>query len=244
MEFIGPTLKVSKTARRNLQMCFPDKTDKEIEAITVGMWNNLGRVIGEAPGIIHMKSKEWYKRVKIVKDFKSFKKCGIFISGHLGNFELAAKISIEEKQNLNLVYRPANNKYVNRLIKLLRERGGNRLIPKGRSGLVQILDVLDKGGSIGMLVDQRMNDGIDTTFFGLEAKTTSLPAKLAIKYQIPLYVGFMKRQKGCKFTVHFIELNPKPTDDPKEVTQVINDILEAWIREYPSQWFWIHKRWG
>lgn len=244
MELIGPKLKASKTARKNLKLCFPSKSDEEIDAIAVGMWNNLGRIIGEAPRIIHMGSKEWRRRVKMLKEFKNFKKSGIYISGHIGNFELAAKISIEEKQNLNLVYRPTNNKYVNRLIRLLRERGGNRLIPKGRSGLIQILDVLDKGGNIGMLVDQRMNEGINTKFFGMDAKTTSLPAKLAIKYQIPIYIGFMKREKACKFTIHFKELKPKPNEDPAVVTQKINDILETWIREHPEQWFWVHRRWG
>ncbi len=244
MEFIGPRLRAAKTAEKNLKLCFPDKTEEELKDIKTGMWNNLGRIIGEAPSIVHMSTKEFNKRVKISKDFEKFKKPGIYISGHLGNFELAAKISIEQKHNINLVYRPANNKYINLLIKTLRARDGNRLIPKGRAGLIQILNALNDGQSIGMLVDQRMNDGIDSQFFGMNAKTTSLPAKLAIKYNVPIYISFMKREKACSFTVYFKKMNCKPTDDPNVITQQINNILESWIRENPQQWFWVHRRWG
>ncbi len=244
MELIGPRLKASRIAKRNLKMCFPDKSDEEIESIMVGMWNNLGRIVGESPSIISLSSTEFNRRVKVTKEFKNFKKSAIFVSGHFGNFELPAKISIENKFNLNLVYRPANNIYVNRLIRLLRERDGNRLIPKGRAGLLQILEVLDNGGNIGMLIDQRMNDGIDTTFFGKPVKTTSLPAKLAIKYQIPIYIGCIKREKGCHFHLHFKELNPTKNDDPALITQQLNNIIEDWIKDKPEQWFWVHKRWG
>jgi KDO2-lipid IV(A) lauroyltransferase len=244
MKIVGPHLKAYKIARSNLSKCFPGKSESEINAIITGMWDNLGRTIGESASIIHMSSAEFNKRVKVVMEFKKFEKSGIYVSGHLGNFELAARISIDQQSNLNLVYRPTNNKYVNMLIKHLRECGGNKLIPKGRNGLIQILKVLDNGGNIGMLVDQRMNDGVDTKFFDMPAKTTALPAKLAIKYNIPIYIGFMKRNKGCNFTIHFKELRLSKNDDPIEATQKINDILEQWIRDFPEQWFWVHKRWG
>ncbi|MCE2992160.1 MAG: lysophospholipid acyltransferase family protein [Candidatus Jidaibacter sp.] len=244
MKVVGPHLKACKTARKNIARCFPDKSESEINSIIKGMWDNLGRTIAESASIIHMSSRRFNKRVKVFKEFDNFDKSGIYVSGHLGNFELAAKISIEQKKNLNLVYRPANNKYVNMLIRHLREYGGNKLIPKGRIGLFQILKVLDNGGNIGMLVDQRMNDGVDTKFFGIPAKTTSLPAKLAIKYNIPIYIGYMKRAKGCNFTIHFKEIRPNKGDDAIEITQRINDILEQWIRDCPEQWFWVHKRWG
>jgi KDO2-lipid IV(A) lauroyltransferase len=244
MELIGPHLKASRVARRNLKMCYPEKSDAEIEIIMKRMWNNLGRVIGESPSIIYLSNREFKRRVKVTKSFKEFKEPGIFVSGHFGNFELSAKISIELKLGLNLVYRPANNIYINRLIRLLRERRGNRLIPKGKAGLLQILKVLDNKGNLGMLVDQRMNDGIDCTFFGKLAKTTSLPAKLAIKYRIPIYVSCIKREKGCRFHLYIKELKPGKDDDPAAVTQEINDIIETWVRETPEQWFWVHKRWG
>lgn len=242
---IGPLLPVNRVAYRNLRMCYPEKTESEIAEIIKGMWDNLGRIVGESPHIINFSKHEYKQRVKTKpKDTSKLERRSLFISGHIGNFEVAAKLGIEEKLGLNLVYRPANNPYVDYLIRHLRARDGIELMPKGKKGLVQILQKIEAGKCVGMLVDQKMSDGIETTFFGHPVKTTSLPAKLAIKYKLPIYVACMKRVEGAQFLVEFRELKIKEGDTVESVTQRINDILEAWVREAPEQWFWLHKRWG
>lgn len=240
---IGPLLSVNKVAYRNIKLCYPEKIDHEINKMIKDMWDNLGRIAGEAPHLINLSKSEYRNRVKIKRaGIKKFEKKCLFISGHIGNFELAAKIGIEEDLGLNLVYRPANNPYVDYLIRFLRARKGIELMPKGKKGLVQMLQKVDEGKCVGMLIDQKMNDGIDATFFGHTAKTTSLPAKLAIKYNLPIYIGCMRRTKGAHFEVEFKELRIKKSDTVESLTQDMNNILEAWVKQSPEQWFWLHKR--
>lgn len=240
MRFVGPKLKAAEIAKKNLKLCFSDITDKEIETILDKMWNNLGRIIGELPHIKDLSDIQFSSICKFT-DLSKFEQPCIFVSGHLGNFELASRMLRFIGMNAHLVYRPANNPYVDYLINHIRQKHANPQIPKGKGGLKKMIQCIENGKSIAMLVDQKMNDGIKVKFFGIDAYTTALPAKLAHKYNVPIYLTYMKRTDKCNFEVCFKIL--KANDDILYTTQLINDYLEEWIRQDPSQWFWIHKRW-
>lgn len=242
---IGSVLAANKTARRNLDLVFPSMSEADKKEILNKMWDNLGRLVGEMPHWAAANKSKFNARVKVKKNYTLKTKQGaIFISGHFGNFELASIISENLSLNLNLVYRPANNPFVNYLINRGRLAHKVKLFPKGIAGVRHIQRALIEGGIIGMMVDQKTNDGIDAEFLGHPAKTTSLPAKLAIRYKTPIIFGIVRRTSGANYELVISEpIKIKESESPDAVTQRINDELGKWIKQYPEQWFWVHKRW-
>lgn len=245
-ESIGPKLKVSRIAYTNLTRCFPAMPDTEKKRIIKQMWNNLGRIAGELPHWPRMSSREFARRVKFINPYRSSPKEGvIFLGAHLANFELAPMISKELELSLSFIYRPANNPYIDRLINSLREKCRVKLFPKGVTGLREIYRALGHGTKVAFLVDQKVNDGETINFFGLPAKTTTLPAKLALKFGSPIILSRAVRTRGAYYTVEFYDPLPiSAYDTPHSITERINSEIEGWIRKKPEQWFWVHKRWG
>jgi KDO2-lipid IV(A) lauroyltransferase len=243
---LGPWLKASKIADRNIAMCLPEYNAKARKEIICQMWDNLGRIIGELPHWRSVSTKEFHRRIKIENHFKRKKsRAVIFVSGHFGNFELAPKLSHELGYGAELVHRPANNPFVNWLINKSRTSAGADMIGKGLLGVRAIHKIIIEARAIAMLVDQKTNDGIDSEFIGLPAKTTSLPGKLAKKYPVDIVICIMRRTKGAHYNVLFsAPMKFSKKDTPETITKKINDELSEWIIKYPGQWFWVHKRWG
>lgn len=238
MKLIGPHLKAARIAEENVKLCFPNYSEADVGKVLSGMWDNLGRIIGEIAHIHRMSPEEFKKRVRIKGEYSV---PGMFVSAHFGNFELPAKISQVLNLKLNLVYRPVNNQFVNILIRKLREIEGRELIKKGLSGIADMLKALKRGESVGMLVDQRMKEGAKLLFFGMSAKTVTAPARVALKQGVPIYLVFITRREGCYFDVEFRKIDGDP--DYIKTMQKINDEIEYKIRQNPEQWFWVHRRW-
>lgn len=239
---IGIFTKPHRIALKNLRKCFPDYDDDKIQTIVLGMWDNLGRMFGEFPFWSIMSKQEFWRRVEF-KNKKIPKKNILFLSGHYGNFELPSRISQEQGLGMYLIYRPSNNPIVDKIINHGRTRCGTTMIPKGKNGLKFLLDAMKNEVAVGMLVDQKMDDGVSIPFFGMMAKTTNLPAKLALKYGSKIIVVRMQRKKGAYFFVEYQEIKYTKKDDPDQITLRINQVLEGWIKDNPEQWFWVHNRW-
>lgn len=242
---IGKRLAVNKVAMRNLSMCFPHLSQTDKDLIIENMWVNLGRIFGEMPHWTKISTKKFNKRVQIIDSAKECLSTGGFlISGHFGNWELSSKIAKEKMLDLCLVHRSANNPYVNSLINRSRVANGVKLFSKGMAGSRKILNALKKNSLVGMLIDQKVSDGIDVPFFGVNAKTLSMPANVALKYNVPVIMASIKRTKGAYYVVEFHRpLVFSAKDDSYSVMQTINKELERWIVENPEQWFWVHRRW-
>ena len=122
------------------------------------------------------------------------------------------------------------------------------MIPKGPKGAKMALKALSQGGNLGMLVDQKMNDGIAIPFFGHDAMTAPALAQFALKYNCPIVPIRSERLNGLKFRVTCyppLQMNltgDRQTDVLTIMTEV-NKILENWIAEQPAQWLWLHNRW-
>ncbi len=122
------------------------------------------------------------------------------------------------------------------------------LIPKGSAGARQMIASLGRGGHLGMLVDQKMNDGIEAGFFGHKAMTAPALAQLALKYDCPVLPARVERIDGARFRV-IVEAPlalPRSGDraaDTRALTETVNRYLERWIAERPEQWLWLHRRW-
>ncbi len=248
---IGPHLGVSARARRNIHRALPELTDQRIDSIVRGMWDNFGRVIGEFPHLAKMRPGSGRIDVIGVEHVLAMRddgQPGIFFSGHIANWELMAQIAAQNGLPLDRVYRSANNRWADRLYRRGRGDDGGLLIPKGAPGARQLLNSFIKGGHLGMLVDQKMNDGIAVPFFGRDAMTAPAIAELALHKSCPLVPAHVERLKGAHFRVIVeppLEL-PNSGDaaaDVRAVMVMVNQRLEAWIRARPEQWLWMHNRW-
>ena len=246
---VGPWLRADRIARRNLARAFPDKSRAEIETILRGMWDNIGRVAGEFPHLEQMSNE----RVELIGQeyidlLRDDGQAGIFISGHVGNWELNGAVAVARGLPLHLVYRAANNPWVEELYRKGRKNAAVALIQKGSEGARQALLVLKKGGHLGMLVDQKMNDGVPIPFFGRDAMTAPAMAQFATKFKCPLVPARVERLQGANFRITVYPPMEFPHtgdthDDNRLLLIRINALLEDWVRDRPDQWLWVHRRW-
>jgi KDO2-lipid IV(A) lauroyltransferase len=226
--------------------------DKERKQIIFRMWENFGRVIGEYPNLdkIRVINNERIKIINIknlLNPLKNNKNC-LFFSAHIGNWELTSHALTENGFNINFIYRAPNNKYVDDLLRRIRINYGVGLIKKGPEGARECIKVLSKnGGNIGMLIDQKMNDGILTKFFNKDVMTASAIAKFALKFKCPIIPAFCIREYGTNFRIEYLEpitySKIKSLSSEEKIMNYLNKIVEKWIKKYPDQWIWIHNRW-
>lgn len=252
LRFLGPLLPFNKRALKNLRKAFPDKSKTEIFKITQDMWENLGRTVAEFPHI-HT----------LVKDPKNLEISGIehvdvlindnlpglFFAAHLANWEISQLVAMHRGISICLIYRAANNPLVNFLIQWTRSKAPRLFyVPKGSTGARESLQALKNGGHVGLLADQKMNDGIIIPFFGYPAMTAPAIAQLARKFKAPIVAAQVIRLKGTRFKIiyespFFVEETSDSSKDIEKTMIKINEILERWIRENPGQWLWLHNRW-
>jgi KDO2-lipid IV(A) lauroyltransferase len=247
--FIGPRLRVSKTARRNLRAAFPRMGEAEIEPIVAGMWDNLGRVVGEFPHLERIARERveliGAENIDLLRDDD---RPGIFISAHLGNWEVNGAVAVQRGLPLHLVYRAANNPWVEDIYRRGRADAALALIQKGSEGARRALDVLRKGGHLGMLVDQKMNDGVPIPFFGRDAMTAPAVAQFALRHNCPLVPARVERLGGARFRLTVSPPLAMPHsgerhEDIRRLMTGINALVETWVRQTPDQWLWLHRRW-
>ena len=242
----------NKIALENLNKVFPSKNLKQKKKIINRMWIHFGRVIGEYPHLEKINALD-SKNITIeglknlTGPLKQNKNC-LFFSAHLGNWELTSHPLTELGHTISFIYRPPNNPFVDNLLRRIRKKYGVALIRKGPSGAKECIKVLksDKG-NIGMLMDQKMNDGIKANFFGYEVMTASAIARFAIKFKCPIIPAICKRVNGTQFLIkYYPEIKYEKILELKSELNIINYLnryIETWVKESPEQWIWVHNRW-
>ncbi len=252
---VGPLLPVHRRAAANLARALPDATPGQRRAWLREMWDNLGRLAGEHPHLdrLDVRGADVGGRIEVVgaehiDAVRDSGRPGLFFSGHLANWEVISIVAAQRGLDGDQVYRAANNRHMEWLYRRGRAAFGGRLIPKGPKGARMLLASLGEGRSIGMLVDQKMNDGIAVPFFGRDAMTAPALAELARKFDCPVIPSRTERLGGARFRCTFhppMDL-PRGGDRHADVVAAmteVNRVLETWIRERPGQWLWVHNRW-
>jgi len=257
--FIGRHLfyraRVTNRARVNLEAAFPEKTGAEIESIVREMCENLGRTVSEYAHLDRIGIRGEHARITVdgIEHAQRAVDAGkgvIFFSGHFANWEVmpfvvAAQPGFEGGE----VYLPQNNPFVDRWLVQQRWRNGPKdQIAKGPRGTRRIFTLLRRGKTICLLVDQKTNEGVPALYFGREAMTTPAPAAFALKLGAALIPAHIERTDGCHFRFRFHPaLSFQPSGDYDrdvlELTATITRKVESLVREHPSQWLWIHRRW-
>lgn len=249
---IGPRIPRSGVARANLKAAFPEKTDDEITAIIRGMWDNLGRVGFELALVDRFTFVTPDSHVEIIGTehldaMRDDGKAGILFSGHFANWELFGKASAAANLPLDLVYRAPNNPHVHWMYER-RRSGSAELVPKGSAGAKRLLALIRERRHLGLLVDQKMNDGIAVPFFGRDAMTAPALAQFALRFDCPAHPARLERLAGTRFRITVFpaltfEKSGDTAADIRTGMMKVNAILEGWIRERPEQWLWLHRRW-
>ncbi len=248
---IGPRLAASRKAKRNITRAFPNKSEQQQNEIIHGMWENLGRIIAEYPHLEKLSrngTKVIYKgnTESLTKENAPM----IFFGGHIGNWEVNCAATLTQmKRPATLTYRAPNNPWTARLLSKARTLNGQlTAYPKSRNSARHLLKTLKSSGTIGILIDQKYNEGISSQFFNHEAMTNPAFVQFCQKFKCPLIPIRNERIKGCNFTLTIYPPIPimDKDDNLRPVEDVINDahtLLEEWITERPDQWIWLHRRW-
>ncbi len=239
--------------KKNIMRVFPKINTKELNSIIGRMWFHFGRVVGEYPNLNKIKLGRKNNIIveneeNLTSPMKKYSNC-LFFSAHIGNWELTSRLLTQKGFKINFIYRAPNNHLVDKILRKIRLGYGVGLIRKGSHGAKQCLKILSsKGGHIGMLIDQKMNDGISTKFFGKSVKSPSAIAKFALKYNCPIIPAVCFRENATNFKVSYAKpISPselKKIGNEKEIMNHLNKYVEIWIKQKPEQWIWFHNRWN
>jgi KDO2-lipid IV(A) lauroyltransferase len=248
---IGYRLSITRRARHNLARAYPEMGSAEREDLLRRMWGNLGRTAAEFPHV-HAMPVGPGERIELdgmehVKAALAKGRGIIFFSAHCGNWEAFGRISTVMGVPLNMVYRAPNNPGTEWLF-VNRGNRGAEMLPKGSKGARRTLELLRQGKVLGLLLDQKMNDGIAVPFFGRDAMTAPAVAQFALKFGCTVLPTHAVRLKGARMRV-IVEpplAVPETGDRHAAIFAMmteINKIIEGWVRAHPDQWLWLHRRW-
>ena len=130
----------------------------------------------------------------------------IFVSGHFANYELMSMEITKKDIKLATIYRPLNNYFINPLMEFLRKRYVcKNQIKKGVKGVREAIEYLNKQYSIALMIDQRVSEGEKINFFNKPAFTTTLPAQLALKYDLSIIPVYIERINDNYFKIEFLK---------------------------------------
>ena len=249
-EIIGPFFRSKKVIRNNIKRALPEIDENNLKNIENSMWNNYGRIFAE---YIFLKDFRYGKLAsevqiegkEILNDIKENNKQVIFISGHLSNFELMAMFIEKSGIKLSAIYRPLNNIFLNGIMENIRKRYiCKNQIKKGLAGLKKLIKLKKKNYSTALMIDQRVSEGILSPLFKEKALTTTIPAQLVKKFNIPIVPVYIERINGLKFKITINQPLSFPQNlTQQQITDNLNQILEKFILSKPENWIWSHNRW-
>ncbi len=254
--------KIDKKHRKhtlnNLKIAFPTKTENELNDIAIKFYKNLGMVFVEIFRLNKYKESNIDDFVEY--DFDQIKNIyggqGILLlTAHFGNWELLAKTFGLKGYKGNVLARPLDNPYIEKILYDLRTASGNKVIYNRENAVKNIIKALNEKEIVGFLPDENASKriGVFVDFFGVKACTMPGMANIAAKTKLPIIPAFIVRIKGKdgNYSKHRLIIEPpldiKYTGDRKtdtmNILKLFNEKIEGIIKQYPEQWFWIHNRW-
>ncbi len=245
-----------KVALENLHLAFgKEKSEEELLAIARRAFQNLGMMAVEFFRIPKMDVEAFKKRVAIEGLEEALRLLGrgkgvLLLLAHFGNWEMMGIMSKLIGNTIMVIAKPMKkNERMDQYITEIRNAAGLEVISSIKASRI-VIRALSQNRVVGILIDQRAkrSEGIWADFFGKKAPTTPALAVLAMKTEAPVVPVFMVRNGVGKHRLIIqkpLEL-VRTGDIKKDVetnTQLFNQTLESMIREYPDQWFWVHRRW-
>lgn len=249
---IAPLLSQNRTTKRNLRLAFPEWSNEQVEETAKAAWESVGRTAGELP---HLPKIHPYEgdRVEVIHaerldEVEASERGAVFISGHFANWEVMAAVICRRPVDCLVTYRMLNNPHIDRRINKVRhDYGIGVLAPKGL-GTRELMRALSSGRSVALMNDQKFNQGLAVPFFGHDAMTAPGPARLALKYNVPIVPVSTVRTGPARFrvTIHDPIRPARGLEGEAAVHDCVKRItgfIEEQVRDHPDQWFWQHRRW-
>jgi KDO2-lipid IV(A) lauroyltransferase len=247
--------RLRQVGMRNLAMVFPEKSDAERARILRGVFASLGRQLAELcqfpkytpeniDEVVTYEGLENYERAY------ARRKGVLFLTAHFGGWELSAFAHSLHGHWLHIVMRPMDNQYLDRLLHNYRTMHGNKTVAKD-DFVRGLLAAMKAGETVGILMDTNMTppQGIFVDFFGIPACTASGLARIALRTDAAVVPGFTIWDPALrKYRLRFdpaLELirSGDLEADIAANTQLFTRVIEEYVRKYPDQWLWVHRRW-
>lgn len=248
---LGPYSRRAGKVRANLAIAFPNKSSQELTRLTRESFRHFGLAMGELARM-HQIWRERDERLEFVVLPGAYKpspdRITVFVTAHCGAWQMTTLVAPNYGLTVPLIYAPEENPYVDRKMAKLRKAFGTPMVSRD-GGIRVLLRALDKGQSIGMTVDTRMDAGESIPFFGQEAPTNTAPARLALRYNCDLVPTRAERLPDARYRVSlFPPIVPRNHDDnvaaqARDMTHQINALFEDWITDEPGEWLCLKRRW-
>lgn len=248
---VAPLNKRHARAEAHLRAAFPEMADPAIRTLLDAMWANLGRTSAEAfhlPRLVAEQDRfriepRFFEAIRVAKA-----RGAVFVSLHLGNWELASPLLHHHGLPVAGVYQRLRNPLVDQ--RATEARGpfySEGLYTKGSETARKLLRIVGNRGTVTIMADLRDLTGLSVPFFGKPAPSTVFPALLARGRDVPLFAGVVARREGATFEADVVEIPVRRSLDREadllEITASIQHQFEAYIRARPGQWMWGHRRW-
>jgi KDO2-lipid IV(A) lauroyltransferase len=247
--------KLRRVGRRNLELAFPQLPEGERRAVLRGVFTSLGRQLAEVC-LFPRYTPDNVSEVVVYDGFENFERAFargkgvLFLTGHLGGWELSAFAHSLYGHPLSFIMRPLDNPYLDRMMRAYRTLHGNKTVDKD-DFIRGLLRAMKDGETVGILMDTNMTppQGIFVEFFGKLACTASGLARIALRTDAAVVPGFTLWDAALgKYRLRF---DPALTlirtgdleADITANTQLFTKVIEQFVRKYPDQWLWVHRRW-
>jgi KDO2-lipid IV(A) lauroyltransferase len=247
--------RLRQVGMRNLEMVFPEKSVAERKRILRGEFTSLGRQLAELCQFPRY-TPENIDQVVVYDGLENYERAYargkgvLFLTAHFGGWELSAFAHSLHGHWVNIVMRPMDNQHLDRMLQSYRTMHGNKVVPKD-DFVRGLLAAMKAGETVGILMDTNMTppQGVFVDFFGIPACTASGLARIALRTDAAVVPGFTIWDKSLgKYRLRFdpaLELirTGNLEDDIVANTQMFTKVIEDYVRKYPEQWLWVHRRW-
>ena len=248
-------VRLRQVGMRNLRLALPEKSRRQHVRILRGVFTSLGRQFAELC-LFPKYTKDNVGQVVVYDGFENFERAlargkgVLFLTAHLGAWELSAFAHSLHGHPLKIVMRPLDNVYLDRLSRHYRTMHGNSTVDKD-DFVRGLLSAMKAGETVGILMDTNMTppQGVFVDFFGIPACTASGLARIALRTDAAVVPGFTVWDPALrKYRLRFepaVNLIRTGNDDADAVanTASFTKIIEDYVRHYPDQWLWVHRRW-
>jgi Kdo2-lipid IVA lauroyltransferase/acyltransferase len=247
--------KLRRVGMRNLQLAFPEKTARERKKILRGVFTSLGRQLGEVC-LFPRYTRENVTDVVVYSGFENFEQAQVrgkgvlYLTAHLGGWELSAFAHSLQGHPLHVVMRGMDNPYLDRFVQSMRTMHGNRAVDKDNF-VRGLLSAMKAGETVGILMDTNMTppQGVFVDFFGIAACTASGLARIALRTDAAVVPGFTIWDRELR--KYILRFEPalkliRTGDEEADIvanTAMFTKVIETYVRRYPDQWLWVHRRW-
>jgi len=249
---IGSLIKSEKIINANLEKFLGSENTDLKKNIKLQMWGNYGKTFVEYLYLHKFRNMNSHIQIKgeeIIDKIKKNNKPVIFVSGHFANFELMSMELTKRDVRLATIYRPLNNFFLNPFMEYLRKKYiCQNQIKKGLIGVKDSIQYIKNNFSVALMIDQRVSEGKNLPFFEHMALTTTMPAQMALKFDLDIVPIYISRNLTNNFEMEIYEpikilKNEDVEANKLNISIQLNKILEKMISRDPGQWIWTHNRW-